>query len=236
MLPIEVFYHVYAPEDARHSQIYFYLDEQLSLINSSGLADHARVNVCLTLPTSAYQGYFVNHILMYLNGKFPFANVIDVRDTQAQNIYEGITLNKLYNRCLQEDLFVLYLHTKGSGNVTAVNIHMWRQILNHFCINHWQQAVAALSQGHELVGVKDTDCIGRNAVSGNIWWSQSSYIRTLPEPIQSDLYNKDPDRWPHGAIYRYTFEDWYWLNSPKTHWLADTQINHYADAKFIGDI
>lgn len=234
MQKIEVFYHVFAPE-TQYNFLYMWLDEQLALMRDSRLSEVANIYLGITMPVHQEYGYFGTQVRHFLNQRYPFAQIINVRDTGDQNLFEGQTLDYLYQRSLTTDGAVLYLHTKGISNANILT-HLWRQTLNHCCISLWPQCVKMLECPEvDLVGVRDLYSTGQ-AVSGNFWWAQYSYIRTLPPPLDTRVYNPDPARWPDGETYRYCFEDWYWLNQPRIQYIADTQVDHYVSPCFPEDL
>lgn len=235
MIKLDVFYHVFAPNDYQCNYLFMWLDEQLGLMRDSRLSEVANVYLGITMPVHQTYGHFGNHVLEFLSKRYPFAQIINIRDSGDPNLYEGQTLECLHQKSQHQDGLVLYLHTKGTSNPN-LHTHLWRQVLNHFCISQWPECVNLLqSPDVDLVGVRDLHGQGQ-AVSGNFWWSKYSYIKTLPPPLDSAQYQKDPDRWPGGDTYRYAFEDWYWLNRPRIQYIADTQVDHYASACFPEDL
>lgn len=103
------------------------------------------------------------------------------------------TLDLICEHCKEEDLNVLYLHTKGVTKPGYQQIIDWTNLLSHFNINKWED---------RLKDLKENDCSGINFFgnpndinehpstwgygkaplhySGNFWWSKSSHIRKLP--------------------------------------------------------
>ena len=231
---IEIFYHLYIPPDDRRALSIWWIDDHVARLRSSGLIEVAKVNMCITMPIYLVFGNFGKDLLMYINKRYPFINILDVRDTsEPTNIYEGQTLKLLHNRCLLDDnTLVLYTHSKGIGHPTIFN-NCWRQILDYYSIDQWKQCVDILQNtDNELVGVKD---ISKLTVSGNVWWARSSYIKTLPEPIDSSKYTVE-HKWPGTREYRWVFEDWISLNTPRTHHIANTNVYHYDTIKFLEEV
>ena len=128
---IEIFYHLYIPSDERRALSTWWIDDHVARLRSSGLVNHAKVNMCITMPTCLDFGNFGKNIKSYINARYSFINILDIRDTGEQNIYEGQTLKFLYDRCLLDDnTIVLYTHSKGIGHPTIFN-NCWRQILDY---------------------------------------------------------------------------------------------------------
>lgn len=232
---IEVFYHLYIPPSETYRMWTWWVDEQLALIVSAGLAARGKVNMTITLPM--YWLADVNHpvhlyleVQKYIQTRYPFVNIIDIRDTGLENIYEGQTLQYLHKHCLSTDSYVLYIHSKGFVSNTPY-VSNWRQVLNYFTIVRWQDCISKLDI-HDVVGVKDLTT-SNNRASGNFWWSKSSYVKQLANPIDSTKYALTSEGFPNQPGYRYAFEEWIASNNPKTFYIVDTKVNHYKDYCFI---
>jgi hypothetical protein len=177
---------------------------------------------------------FEGKIREYISLRYPFVNIVDVRDTGEYNIYEGQTLSLLHNRCKEADIDVLYIHNKGVTSASA-SVSNWRDILNHYCINEWPTCVKKL-ESVDVVGVKDLMSMNLT-MSGNFWWSKSSYIQNLPEPINSDKYMvSEPHLFPGQPGYRYAFERWNMINNPSFYHIVDTKTDHFTNYCFIENL
>lgn len=267
MLPLEVFYHVFIPPDYRASSWNTVVDEQLGAIKQSRLSDIAKVNMVVTMPAfwtsffgisfmkkfpdnpslKKFNGLlgiddpikvnFVGKLTEYINFRYPWVNILEVRDLGAPNIYEGATLQHLYGACQQRDIYCLYIHSKGIANTSNSLTAPWRQILNHYCITEWPKCVAAL-ETNDVVGVKDVQCHKHPNMltSGNFFWTKSSHVRQLPNPVDSHLYYDRQDGWPNGPIYRYAFERWVLSKSASCYYIVDTNTDHYEDYCFLENL
>ena len=247
----EVFYHLYIPDNVYAGNWIWWVDQQLLLIRNSKLSNIAKINMAITMPKywASIDGiYFIkntkipdqnihisfeNKVVEYINLRYPFVNILDIRDTGAPNIYEGHTLKLLHDRCQVADINVLYFHSKGVLNNGSASVANWREILNHFCISEWAECVGQLQQS-DVVGLKESSKL--NIVSGNFWWANSNYIKTLPDPLASDKYMSATDCWPGQQSYRYSFEHWITVNNPHIHFIADTEVNHYRQYCFLEDV
>ena len=234
---IEVFYHLYIPPNEQAINWIWWVDSQLSLVRDSHLSKFAKVNMCITLPT-AWTHYFnipfskcttqalcnfKELVEDYITYRYPFVNIIDVRDVNEENIYEGQTLSKLYEFAQSdtEDTFILYFHGKGTFNLLVNPIYMkaWKDILDKVLIGDWMDCVKHLFD-NEVVGIWDSTSSKteyRPVMSGNFWWTKSSYIKKLPDPLKSDQYmsNSMSHLHPGQLSYRYAFEHWINLSNPK---------------------
>lgn len=259
----EIFYHVYIPADGRAAMWTWYIDQQLSLIKQSKLVDIANVNMTITMPkywTEIFGQCFVRDfnptkpitnvngpnieitfetkVVEYINFRYPFVKILDIRDMGEPNIFEGLSLKALHDKCCnsESEFNVLYIHTKGSTSTRdSASMNNWRELLNHLFINEWPRCTSKLTD-FDLVGMKDyssNDFI----LSGNFWWAKSSYIKTLADPLKSNQYmGMQTECYPGQPLYRYSFERWVMTNKPKLHYMLDTKINHYSTYYFIEDL
>ena len=240
MRDIEVFYHFVVPADMRHSAWPWWIDEQLSLLRESRLAEIAKINMTITAPVHWMTphdkvnnyGYVISK---YISDRYPFVNILELRDTGDVNLYEGATIRYLYRACQERDINVLYFHSKGMFS-QSVPVVCWRQILNHFVVKEWPTCVKHLERDDiDVVGVRDGVNLD-HMVSGNFWWSKSSYIKTRPNPIDSTTYQTRPSFFPGGADYRYSFEDWLWFGHPRVHHVCNTNADHYNESVYLENI
>jgi hypothetical protein len=95
--------------------------------------------------------------------------------------YEQVTLTALRDWCRAHNdpsAAVLYAHTKGAYNVTAVTIEH-RRIMTGKVAGHWRHALDTLN-GHDTAG-----CFWEPAnphYVGNFWWARTDYLADLPAP------------------------------------------------------
>jgi hypothetical protein len=241
MRPIEVFYHVFIPADNRYTLWTWWIDQQLQLIAQSRLSDIARtVNMSISMPrhygeispgtripfrinrNKESAIHFEHKIQEYIHTRYPFVQIIDIRDSGQPNIFEGQMLNLLWNKCQNDDFDLLYLHTKGVVSASP-QVACWREILNHYCVTEWAKCVKMLNDC-DVVGVKDLHSDKNNTISGNFWWTHSNYVKSLPDPLLCDTYN------------RYSYEHWIKLSAPDTKFIIDTQTDHHDDYCFLENL
>ncbi len=248
MMRLKVFYHVYIPEDLRACAWIWNVDQQLQLIKASKLHLLADVHMMVTMPiwwTSLFGSNFIdakscevttfsNKVKEYVFNRYSWVKEVQVRDLSA-NIFEGSTLAYFHKMSMQEDFLGLYIHAKGIIPQASPSVANWREILNHYLITEWCKSVNQL-QYDQVVAINDGLSINAPVVSGNFFWARSDYVKTLPDPIQSQLYTHSPDLWPDGHNYRYAFELWILHNKPRVHYLCDTKVNHYSDYCFLENL
>lgn len=230
---ISIFYHLYIP-DPSASWIWF-VDEQINLLKKTGLTENATVNMCITLPLLLF-GKIKNKdfcysdlVIDYITKNYSFVNIVNLRDVNDENLYEGQTLKCLYDYSMNNNGYVFYFHSKDitGGTFKSTGIldegKKWRQHMNYWCIERWEDCVKKLNEGY--------DCVGSNyykffyPFSGNFWWSTTDHIRRLDDPLDIQKYYDMHDH------YRYAFE--LWIGSKK-----DTiDIKHfYLDGEKINEI
>lgn len=229
MKPITVFYHLFIP-DTQNMWIWW-VDEQMALLKSSGLADVATVNMCITLPLGLYNSKtghsYDEMVIEYIKDRFPFVNIIDMRNVGEQpNLYEGQTLVKIYEHCQNNDGYVFYFHNKGASSYSTHipgAIKDWRNYMQYFNIEKWQDCVEKLEEGYDCCGV---DWVERHDIkldfvvqhyAGNFWWTTTDYIRKLKNPLNIEEYMDVPAMMRELQNYRYCFELWMAIGNPKQH-------------------
>lgn len=121
--------------------------------------------------------------------------------------WEAPTLNYLRESCIQEDLYALYIHTKGASNLINEprrnGSNSWLDAMAHNTITKHGECLAALDSGY--------DCSGYGFQTrpfvhycGNAWWSRSSHIQKL---IKLD-YDKKVFNFSVEYSHRHDAEKW----------------------------
>jgi len=128
-------------------------------------------------------------------------------DYKSDNVkeYEFPTLNLLYKRCLEEDCFVWYIHTKGIFNKGKKhhrygNQIYWRNKMEMYVIIYWRNCVDMLNKfNYQTCGPVLDDNHKRfgRIYAGNFWWAKGSYIRKLNDPMKCD---KSQRHWAEGWL------------------------------------
>ena len=242
MKQLMVFYHLFVPNTS--GMWVWWVDEQLGLIKESGLADNAKVKMCITMPlgligqikkdNSVYvEKNYTEVVIEYINSHYPFVEIVDMRDIGEQpNIFEGQTLKELYLHSLKNDGYVCYLHNKGVTenfyNTWGVfgEDSRWRRYMQDHCIGRWRECIEKLDEGYDAVGAnyfKDF-----YPFAGNFWWATTEHIKKLDDPLDADKYynNNSPTN------YRYAFELWIGTKEPKIHYIDIRQIESGEVQKF----
>lgn len=240
---ITVFYHLFIPDT--NNMWIWWIDEQMGLLKSTGLADKARVNMCVTIPLGLYNsktGHSYDEMVFeYIKDRYPFVNIIDIRSNQDPvNLYEGQTLAKIYEHAQEDDGYVLYFHNKGmSSYPTHIvgAIKDWRHYMQYYNIEKWEDCIAKLDEGYECCGVDWVDRDGikydfaNNHYTGNFWWARNDYIRKLKQPLRIEEYVNVDAMVKEMQNYRYAFELWIGTGNPKQHCFHYRNDCHVNDDK-----
>ena len=132
--------------------------------------------------------------------------------------FELPTLLKLWEYCNQtkKNEIVCYIHTKGVSTPNAKNRRLWRETLNYWVLRRWQDNLVLLKKFDTSGARRFTFKHGGFELphySGNFWWANSDYVRSLPDP---DSYSKkfEPTYSPDGTDPK-RFACEFWIGSGK---------------------
>jgi len=182
-------------------------NDQIDYIKKSGLYDK------------------LDYIFVTLLGK----NVLLTHDYKIKVIYYSENQNEMEFPSIQrikhfadnisKKIKILYIHTKGVTNKD--HSYEWRKYLEYFLIEKNNICLNALDH-YKCVGVNHQyyydDNKYRNHFSGNFWWANSDYIKTLPMlQIVEDRYAAE-----HWLIGNLEINDYRYFLS-----LHHTNINFY---------
>lgn len=154
------------------------ISEQLDLLVRSGLYDKSEYIL------AGCAGQLCEMVkVKQLFSKYP---KITVELLPSIKDYEFPTLEYLWNTADKGiDFFAFYFHTKGVSHPNHEGGKHWRDYMNYYTLTNWKDNVEKLKEGYSTCGVK---LIPKGSFplhySGNFWWVNSTYIKTLP-PITS---------------------------------------------------
>ena len=233
----------------RATQWSWFIDQQLGAVKKSGLANSAhKINVLVSMPVfwgfaPDHTGFYKNHveygdppitfgdkIKEYIETRYSFVTHIDLHDISAPNTYEGYPLKYVYDACCENDIYVLYFHSKGATK-SLVNLANWREALNYYMIERWKDHISALNNGYDVSAMGDATT-EKHIVSGNFFWAKSSYIKTLTNPLDIMSYARTT-LIDNGSPERYAYEVWIRSNNPKINWIHNTMVDHYSSYYFL---
>lgn len=139
---------------------------------------------------------------------------------------EFFTLGKLKEFCISISEYgikipVGYVHTKGVVNgFDNPCISDWRNYMAYFILEKMNDCITAVQNEYDAAGV---DWVNEPNIhfSGNFWWSNSDYIKNLPEINPPNFTIKNCPTSRHLA------EFWIGHNTPKVKCFHNTEINVY---------
>lgn len=158
-------------------KIYFHLatmgeyqvihDELIQIINESNLLnENIMLKVCVVGDGFLHKKH---------NEKISYLNVGNI------NQYEFPTLQEIENDIekIEQNFKILYINGLGVTD-NSVYKKSWRSYLSHFNITHFRECLNSLDNGYDVCGVDwRTDPVPH--YSGNFWWANSEYVKTLPK-------------------------------------------------------
>ncbi len=207
-----IFYHIYL-----YDKINDIVSDQLKKLKNSGLLDISELYVTIM---DNYNGtYKIDNDNMEIISKYATEIYYD-----NSNTFELFTLQKLHQHALNHDGNYLYFHTKGCtrvndadvenfafglyvGNYSYKNVENWRNIMEHFTIEHWLKCVEHLNNGSDLAGCNYNNKWSPQHYSGNFWWASSDFLKKLPDPFSFGVDRMNAEMWigriKHKAVCLY---------------------------------
>lgn len=177
MRPILHFYHFWARGQWQQP-----LTEHVSALRESDLIKYAQVMVGLV-------GSFKERASakVWLNRNLPEWQCVN----ESVDGYEQSTLTALREFIIDvpDNAAILYAHNKGSYDVSTFTT-LWRQSMTKRTILSWKQCIDLLDEYdavgcHWLTPEDYPDRVKTPFFGGNFWWSNVSFLRTLP-PLSNE--------------------------------------------------
>jgi hypothetical protein len=198
-IKIAVFYHIY-----QHGPWEHIFNEHWNLLFKTNLVD---VSDFTFFGINGNQNFNTGHPRVF--GKI----------NENSEMEEADTLKALDSFCKDNENYkVLYFHTKGVSHHTPQTTD-WRNMMNYFCIEQWRECVKLLDQ-YDAVGCNlqdyDDNEVARPHFSGNFWWANAKYIKTLDES------------WLNSSN-RFAREFWIGTGNGNLHELHKSNVNHYDE-------
>lgn len=210
------YYHIYLPDD--NSWSYVFVDQMREIIES-GLNDKLdKLNVyAIGKPDSIkhliglleYYNYVVGIEieLKYSEKKSSDSALLSLDAAKNENIVtETETLEWLWKdaHASEEPSRILYMHSKGITSVERLlNLKQYPKFINTF---HWRKFMeSAVIERHEecFKALAEGDTISTNYdewpcphYSGNFWWANSDYIKTLESPKDNVWWESYKQKYP----------------------------------------
>lgn len=123
--------------------------------------------------------------------------MVHVDNTTKNHEYSGLNFLKQYCDQLDEEQYIMYWHLKGVSHLTNPGVQNWREYMEYWTIDRYQDCIEELDNEFDTVGTNwidepfhGVDHAVRNwkHYSGNFWWARSSYIKKLKPLKRSDEY------------------------------------------------
>lgn len=200
------YYHIYLSDNLNWVQLF--VDQFTEFLNSGLFHKLDELNIT-AIGTQTDFDKFVHFLKYYYNitkVKLIVDHYIkDYSDSELNYINdskkiidETVTLNKIWTRCSNEvdNHQILYFHAKG---ITAFykfiqkDINDLQDISIFVNYNHWRKFIEwSVLEKHEVCWelLNRCDTVGANFskwptphYSGNFWWANSHYLKTLTSPI-----------------------------------------------------
>jgi len=166
------------------------LSDMYSILSVSGILDIVKECRCFITGPPQAKDWIVSFFA------HPKCKIVAYQEDVSS--YERFTLDRLHHDCLESTtpFKVLYLHSKGVSKKDPKNAStsdIWRKLMmqmlvaNHsICLHHLEN--------HETVGIMFV-AEPLPHYSGNFWWANSTYIRTLPRIRNPMIFYIDCELW-----------------------------------------
>lgn len=152
--------------------------DQMNTLNESKLCDIVdKILIVQTPPKDINFNFLPNNII----SKITIIKVV------PNDRSEGYTLHEIWNQSKNTHFYCLYMHSKGITHINTPlynNILDWRKLMEYFLIEKYEECISKLNDYH-AVGC-NLSYMPTIHFSGNFWWSKSSYIMNLPDPLDED--------------------------------------------------
>lgn len=215
-VPIKIYYHV-----TLINEWYAITDEIFRAIIWSDLYDEAESISIGVLGNKSEIAPLEEFISAYPKFKI-------VRYHEDVSYFEFHTISKLKEDAdnSSELFYALYLHSKSvmtpKENIPDMEFKaFWRQYMTYFMVTEWRKCYHALDlrdlddhhEGYDAVGCRMVPARksigGLTHASGNFWWANSEYIKSL-KIVLADTYYDGQNRYNGG----HSSEVWVWSGQP----------------------
>jgi len=182
-LPVRHYYHVYAA-GAWQAPV----REHIAALAASGL--RAEMVVGLVGPPAARRAAASAASALLGESGLPEVR----RWAEADEGWEQVTLDEVHADVhrIPGDSAVLYTHTKGASDPSALNA-AWRRSMTARVVSGWRECLSLLEEGHDTAGchwvTQRDDATAFYA--GNFWMATAAYLRTLPPPPRESRWQAE---------------------------------------------
>jgi len=217
---MDIFFHVYLKNDFSHILL-----DKFKKFKASGLYEKAN-KIYLTL-----FGEIEQHQEFLSDLKDLYSKIEYVLITNKEFHNEADTFNFMLKKAesYEKNTPMLYVHTKGVSHTHPIlkkNINAWVRYLDLYTINKWEECLAGLEDNDAAGGLYEASI--PKHFSGNFFWANSEYIKSLPRLNKSNI-----DNYNRG-------EFWILSNTSKVYSLKDNPTtdryqNYVIDEKDFSD-
>ena len=226
-----LYYHLYLTDDyGTWSSIFL---EHMKGLEDNGILEILdQINFTVVTNREEKANAFINLQGTYDNGKPKFVEFVYnpykhdaemLSSIESPNsITENHTMRKIWTDSQENEIIVLYLHSKGitatkkslenNDAASFKKYYYWRHFLNWGVIEKGERCYGAIKHGnYDIAGVNYRDTPSKH-FSGNFWWAKSDYIRRLPDPSTTEWWQelkaRSNDAWLRTAGDRFRDEQW----------------------------
>jgi len=178
---MDIFFHVYLKNDFSHILL-----SKFKKFKASGLYEKAN-KIYLTLfgDIEQHQEFLTDLKDLYI--KIEYVNI-----TNKEFNNEADTLNFMLKKAesYEKNTPMLYVHTKGASYTHPIlkkNINAWVRYLDLYTIYKWEECLAGLRDNDAAGGLYEAS--NPKHFSGNFFWANSEYIKSLPRINKSNIDN-----------------------------------------------
>jgi hypothetical protein len=217
---MDIFFHVYLKNDFSHILL-----SKFKKFKASGLYEKSnKIYLSLFGDIEKHQEFLTD--LKDLYSKIEYVNI-----TNKEFHNEADTLNFMLKKAegYEKNTPMLYVHTKGASHTHPIlkkNINAWVRYLDLYIINKWEECIQGLKDNDAAGGLYEAS--NPKHFSGNFFWANSEYIKSLPRLNKSNI-----DNYNRG-------EFWILSNTSKVYSLKDNPTtdryqNYVIDEKDFSD-
>lgn len=188
--------------------------EQVIRIINSGMLTDTQYHVCINGRRDRFQPMLDELAKLYQ------ITVTIVAEDCGQWEYPTLEYLRQQVSTLTEPAAIGYIHLKGAGRPHYAEVADWRRLMEFFIIDNYQHCVKWLARDHNVVGCNWTPVSWiKPHFSGNFWWAESQYIKTLPPlPHPKDCHAGAISAFTgqhYDGVERFRFDHECWITSGK---------------------
>jgi hypothetical protein len=181
--------------------------EQAELLEKTGLIDAAEINMMLH--------YNLEDFSWLAERWFERINInYHLFGNHYRDWHEGTSINYIQNlvHSTDEEFYVCYIHHKGVSSGQSG----WRQYMQYWNIEKWQECVAKLDEGYDTCGASFLNNPPHPFYAGNFFWAKASYLRRC-KILKSPAENNFKPQFSGQPHHRYDYECWHGSGNPNAY-------------------